>query len=495
MRGFDNLPQGGGHNDAAKIEELVELFDLKSAQRAFVALRFLPSSMLPMRRHWIQIKTKTGTSSIPKMCSEFDPDNPDTPLPGRKCPYCKLPHGKPEEGYPAKLEEHMYANVLVRDLQDSLTVNPSKYTKEEKETGFKSMNSKSVTPVRVLRMPLGVARRIKEMAEHNKGKPVYDLKMGMDVLLKYNPKAAPTDMYRLDRGDGERTPLTKAEQQYLIFDLEDADSIYDAMGRLDNARALAEFKKMKVISSIEEGEEEEEEDEDFSPSGRGKKAGKNAGGKKSRYDEEEEELDEEEEEDEDLDDEEEEEEERRPSKKQKPAAKKKRFADEDDDLDEEEEEDDDLDEEEEEEEERRPSKKQKPAAKKKPSRYDDEEEEEEDLDEEEEEEDEDERRPARKPKASGKPKPAAKKKSRYDDEEEDLDDDEEEEEEEDEEERRPARKPKPKVKPKATAKKKPSRYEEDDDLDDEEEEEEEDEEERRPTRKPKATGKKRPVRR
>ena len=494
MRGFDNLPQGGGHNDAAKIEELVELFDLKSAQRAFVALRFLPSSMLPMRRHWIQIKTKTGTSSIPKMCSEFDPDNPDTPLPGRKCPYCKLPHGKPEEGYPAKLEEHMYANVLVRDLQDSLTVNPSKYTKEEKETGFKSMNSKSVTPVRVLRMPLGVARRIKEMAEHNKGKPVYDLKMGMDVLLKYNPKAAPTDMYRLDRGDGERTPLTKEEQQYLIFDLEDADSIYDAMGRLDNARALAEFKKMKVISSIEEGEEEEEEEDDFSPSGRGKKAGKNAGGKKSRYDEEEEELDEEEEEDEDLDDEEEEEE-RRPSKKQKPAAKKKRFADEDDDLDEEEEEEDDLDDEEEEEE-RRPSKKQKPAAKKKPSRYDDEEEEEEDLDEEEEDEDEDEdeRRPARKPKASGKPKPAAKKKSRYDDEEEDLDDDEEEEEEEDEEERRPARKPKPKVKPKATAKKKPSRYEEDDDLDEEEEEEEE-EEERRPVRKPKATGKKRPVRR
>ena len=443
MRGFDNLPQGGGHNDAAKIEELVELFDLKSAQRAFVALRFLPSSMLPMRRHWIQIKTKTGTSSIPKMCSEFDPDNPDTPLPGRKCPYCKLPHGKPEEGYPAKLEEHMYANVLVRDLQDSLTVNPSKYTKEEKETGFKSMNSKSVTPVRVLRMPLGVARRIKEMAEHNKGKPVYDLKMGMDVLLKYNPKAAPTDMYRLDRGDGERTPLTKAEQQYLIFDLEDADSIYDAMGRLDNARALAEFKKMKVISSIEEGEEEEEEDEDFSPSGRGKKAGKNAGGKKSRYEEEEEELDEEEEEeDEDLDDEEEEEE-------------------------------------------RRPSKKQKPAAKKKPSRYDDEEEEEEDLDEEEEEEDEDERRPARKPKPSAK-----KKTSRYDDDEEEEDDDLDEEEEE--EERRPASKAKPKVKPKATAKKKTSRYEEDD-LDEEEEEEEE--EERRPVRKPKPTAKKRPVRR
>ena len=482
MRGFDNLPQGGGHNDAAKIEELVELFDLKSAQRAFVALRFLPSSMLPMRRHWIQIKTKTGTSSIPKMCSEFDPDNPDTPLPGRKCPYCKLPHGKPEEGYPAKLEEHMYANVLVRDLQDSLTVNPSKYTKEEKETGFKSMNSKSVTPVRVLRMPLGVARRIKEMAEHNKGKPVYDLKMGMDVLLKYNPKAAPTDMYRLDRGDGERTPLTKAEQQYLIFDLEDADSIYDAMGRLDNARALAEFKKMKVISSIEEGEEEEEEDDDFSPSGRGKKAGKNAGGKKSRYDEEEEELDEEE--DEDLDYEEEEEE-RRPSKKQKPAAKKKRFADEDDDLDEEEEEDDDLDEEEEEE--RRPSKKQKPAAKKKPSRYDDEEEEEEDLDEEEEEEDEDERRPARKPKPSAK-----KKTSRYDDDEEEEEEDDDLDEEEEEEERRPASKAKPKVKPKATAKKKTSRYEEDD-LDEEEEEEEE--EERRPVRKPKPTAKKRPVRR
>ncbi len=84
MRGFDNLPQGGGHNDAAKIEELVELFDLKiqPAKRAFVALRFLPSSMLPMRRHWIQIKTKTS-NAFARCTAETEPHD-DLPS-RRKC--------------------------------------------------------------------------------------------------------------------------------------------------------------------------------------------------------------------------------------------------------------------------------------------------------------------------------------------------------------------------------------------------------------------------
>ena len=338
MRGFDQVPDANG-NDSAKLEELFQLFEPKSAQKSYVALRFMPYSMLPVRRHWIQIKTAKGKrTAIPKMCVAFDPDNPDKPLKGRHCPYCELDHGPEDKGYPARKEEYMLANVLVRDLQDTIRV--GKMTSEERESGHKDISSKSGTPVQVFRMPMGVARRIKEMAEMNENKAVTDKKSGIDVLIKFNPKAAAAEMYKLERGD--RTPVTKKEMEYLYWNLDDADEIYDLMGRLDSKRALEEFKKLD-IQGIERDEEDEEEDDDgFSARGKGK--GKGKGGKSSSkarsFD--------------DEDDEEEEDEDDEPRGKKKPAGKKKpRFKDEDED-------EDDEEEDEEEDEPRRPAKKKKP---------------------------------------------------------------------------------------------------------------------------------------
>ena len=461
MRGFDQVPDTNS-NDSAKLEELFQLFDPKSAQKSYVALRFMPYNMLPVRRHWVQIKTAKGKrTAIPKMCVSFDPDNPSVPLKGRHCPYCELDHGPEDKGYPARKEEYMLANVLVRDLQDTIRV--GKMTSEERESGHKDISSKSGTPVQVFRMPMGVARRIKEMAEMNGNKAVNDKKSGIDVMVKFNPKAAAAEMYKLERGD--RTPLTKSEMEYLYWNLDDADEIYDLMGRLDSKRALEEFKKLD-IQGIERDDEEEEEDDEDGFSARGKK-NKGKGKSKARSF------------DEDDDEEEEEDEDDAPRGKKKKPAKKSRF----DDDEEEEEEDDE--EEEEEDEPKRKSKvkpKSKPSPKKK-SRFDDEEEEEED-DEEEEEED-DEPRGKSKSKAKSKVKPKSKSKSRFDDDEEEEEEDDEEEEEEEEDE--PKRKPKSKVKPKSKSKSK-SRF--DDDEEEEEEEEDEDDEPRRPVAK-----KKKPVKR
>lgn len=289
MRGFDQVPDANG-NDSAKLEELFQLFEPKSAQKSYVALRFMPYSMLPVRRHWIQIKTAKGKrTAIPKMCVAFDPDNPDKPLKGRHCPYCELDHGPEDKGFPARKEEYMLANVLVRDLQETIRV--GKMTNEERETGHKDISSKSGTPIQVFRMPMGVARRIKEMAEMNDNKAVTDKKAGIDVLIKFNPKAAAAEMYKLERG--ERTPITKKEMEYLYWNLDDADEIYDLMGRLDPKRALEEFKKMD-IQGIERDEEEDEEEDDDGFSARGKNKGKKGGKSKARS------FDDDEDEDEEL---------------------------------------------------------------------------------------------------------------------------------------------------------------------------------------------------
>lgn len=431
-RGFEAAPSRGG-NDSAKLEELFDLFDPKTATKSYVALRFLPIDMLPVRRHWIQSKTKDGKpTAFPKMCVSFDPDNPSTPLKGRKCPFCELDHGPDDKGFPARLEEYMLANVIVRDLQDTLRV--GKMTPQEKKTGFKDITSKSATPVRVIRIPLGVARRLEEMSEMNKGKKVTDPKYGIDVMLKFNPKAAPAEMYKLERG--ERTPITAEEEAYLVYNLSDYEEIYDAMGRLDSKAALEEFKRIDIVGVSKHSDDDDDDDGGF-------RAGSKSGKKKPNRDNDDEYEDEDEDEDEDDEDE-------PRSSRRKPSSNAKsrsRFAD-----------DDEEDEDEDDEDEPR-SYRRKPSSKSKPSRFAD------DDEEEEEDEDDDEPRSSRRSKVTKKPSSKSKP-SRFDDDEEEEDED------EDDEPRSSRRKPAAKS----------SRF-----ADDDEEEEDEDEDDTPPKRSCKAT--------
>jgi hypothetical protein len=122
---------------------------------------------------------------------------------------------------------------------------------------------------------MGVARRIKEMAELNGGKHVNDAKKGIDVLIKYDPKAKSAgDTYRLERG--ERTPLTAEELEYLRYDLEPFEEIYDALGRTDSAAAMADLKKSTLIGggSRDDDDDEDDDDEGFGGKGKGKGKGK-----------------------------------------------------------------------------------------------------------------------------------------------------------------------------------------------------------------------------
>ena len=55
-RGFNDVNPGSGSRDDAKLDEIFDLFvPSKDAKGEYVTLRFLPTSILPMRKHWIQI--------------------------------------------------------------------------------------------------------------------------------------------------------------------------------------------------------------------------------------------------------------------------------------------------------------------------------------------------------------------------------------------------------------------------------------------------------
>ena len=211
-------------------EDLFELFTPSTdAKGEFVSLRFMPTPILPMKRHWVQIRAgkEKKAVSIPIVCIAFDPDS-DEPLKDAKgksieCPFCKLPHGKKEEGYPAQEEVKYLANVIVRDIQENPPRKLPEPTKAERKSGFKDIKSKTFTPVRVITVPPGVTRRLRDLGARNIPKknsktgadgktsyPVNDAKFGIDIDIRFNPKAAGAEKYTVEKGN-ELTPLTKEE--------------------------------------------------------------------------------------------------------------------------------------------------------------------------------------------------------------------------------------------------------------------------------------------
>lgn len=310
MSGFGNLKPRTGQKDSVRLEEVIELHKWPADEWSQV--RFLPGKILPVKRHWIKILAGRDKKeiSIPRYCIAFDPNNEDTPRRNADgedihCPYCDLAHG----GDNASRYEFFYlANAIIRELQEDMPrrANKIERTKEEKKTGFKDIRSKTWTPVRVCRITSSVAARMQELNEGNtvknkktgvkKAYDITDVKYGIDVRVKYKPKASGTDKYSADKD--ERTPLTDEEQAYLTWRLD--ESLLDITGRMDEKQAKEDFKRMEVVGSDTPDEDDEDGyslDDDDEPKGKkSKKSDKKA--KKKPFDDD----DEDDEDDEDDDD-------------------------------------------------------------------------------------------------------------------------------------------------------------------------------------------------
>jgi hypothetical protein len=282
FKGMGSIRTNSGKGDSLRLDEVVDI--IQWPKNKYFLFRILPIMPLQVRQVWIKLwaggkgKEKREVN-IPRYAIDFDPNDPETPKKGVKCPYMALADKfKGQKEKPVRASDFWLFNVIDRDMQEEGPPRKaSKPTKEEKNSGFKDINSETWTPVRVARLTMTSINRLQELSEENKIKSkktgktaqydVSDAKFGFDTKLKFKPDAAGTDKYTIDKADGP-TPLSDEEQGYLTWNL--TEELLDATGRMTEKAAKEDVKRMEIIGG-EELDDDDDEDEDEKPK---KKKGK-----------------------------------------------------------------------------------------------------------------------------------------------------------------------------------------------------------------------------
>jgi len=240
-----------GDNKAKRPDELVDLLHLNED---YLQIRIIGKPAV-YAQHWISITTpKGGKVNIPRTVPNFDPstDSFDDTV---NDPYKNIPND-------VSTRKMYFVNVIVRDDQDDRPRKLHPPTRTEKSSGYKSKNSKSWTPVKVLRMPTSVVRDIQRIITMNKHKvdgkvqeyelshPVY----GCDLFISFDKNAPAASMYSVQKGD--KSKLTKEEKGYLVWDLNGLIPPPPSMEEVErDAKALSE--------SVASNETDDDDDDDF----------------------------------------------------------------------------------------------------------------------------------------------------------------------------------------------------------------------------------------
>lgn len=199
----------------------------------------MPGDFIMLGQVWVtKTNVKDGESKevkFPRLAFGFDPLEGEfrDVVKVKKDGKTKLVNKNRKDPYLAagmEFQQHAFMNAIIRPLQDKL---PKKLgvTKAERKTGFKDMDSESVTPVRAVRFTAGLVEKIGSLTQLNIHKvkdkktgksssekfEVTHAKYGRDILVQYNAKAPAASKYTIQMGD--HTPLTPEELEYLKWDL------------------------------------------------------------------------------------------------------------------------------------------------------------------------------------------------------------------------------------------------------------------------------------
>ena len=203
-----------------RLEKFVDVWKFKNS---WTKVRFI-GPVTSYYEFWFQIRSSTGRiMPIQKLCRDWNPEPGE--MDGNSCPYRKAGlNGRP-----------IYvSNAIIRSLQQrtpNISPEHTAYEQKSRHIGketvrWKEHGSESWTPIRVLRIPPGLAQKIQALSlnntRQNQAAEVrsYDLahpKYGRDVVIKYDKDEEPKAMYGL-RGD-QRTSLTDEELAYLRYPL------------------------------------------------------------------------------------------------------------------------------------------------------------------------------------------------------------------------------------------------------------------------------------
>ena len=236
-RGFNS--QNPGREKQERVTDKIELFQLTAD---YTAMRLI-GDVTPYVTHWIKVlsKRKGITFIPPKVAVNFisELDTFDDTI---EDPYMDIPN-------PRDTRKYYYCNAIIREIQDLEPRKAPKPTKEERKSGYKDIKSKSWTPVRVIRLPSSVVRKLAAMAQANKHKvkgkikefDLTDPEYGMDVMLRFDSQEQGSAMYDVS-ADGETgvTPLSKTEQQYLTWRLDDLMTLETPKEASVEAKRIAE---------------------------------------------------------------------------------------------------------------------------------------------------------------------------------------------------------------------------------------------------------------
>ena len=205
-------------NTESRPDDLVEIF---RPGKEYEELRLI-GEVVAYATRWVSIYTKEDKKvNVPRVALNFD-RNTSTFDDTVTDPYMSMPNE-------VSTSVHYYVNAIVRDIQDEEPKKKPKPSKKEAKTGVKEKNSDSWTPVRVLRLPVSVARELRNLIGMNvhrtdkKSKPQsYELshpEFGTNVHIRYDAQAPGTTKYGVQKGD--HAPLTSKEKEYLVWDISD----------------------------------------------------------------------------------------------------------------------------------------------------------------------------------------------------------------------------------------------------------------------------------
>jgi hypothetical protein len=281
-RGIGSAKPRQGQRDSVKFDEVIGMYEFNKHPNEHIRVRLLEKGLIAVKRHWCKIvagNTKKEVQ-VPRFCLKFNPMDENTPH-DVDCPYCALVT-KDRETSQVTNEFFYLTNAIIREIQEEEPSKKAEHTKEERKTKFKDIRSKSWTPVRVLRLTSSMVGRMQELGDQNTktdketGKSKrYDVshpKFGIDLNIKYKPKAAGTDKYSID-AVGKRTPITKEEDAYLVWNL--TEELLDVCGRMTAKQAKEDFQRMEFVGG-EALADDDEDDDDTIPVGKKGKKGRAA---------------------------------------------------------------------------------------------------------------------------------------------------------------------------------------------------------------------------
>jgi hypothetical protein len=280
MAGWSTQNRQGGRENKPRIYEQMDFYEFPPNK--WVEARQL-GPIHSYAEAWMKVRKNDGTisGSFPKICLDYNPktQNFDRNTKKDKNGKRKVVSIDPWRKGGLYVAQKFISNFIIRSLQKNEPARKPKLTKSERKVRdmlgekwhIKEMGSESWTPCRVIPIPSTLAEQLAALEElnvHNgKAYPLHHPKYGMDVKIRYNPKAAGSAKWNAQVS--KKTRLKENEKEYLIYDLvvsalepetqEEAERNWDSL----KDRIVLDEKKEDKNKKSRKKSREDDDDEDL----------------------------------------------------------------------------------------------------------------------------------------------------------------------------------------------------------------------------------------